>query len=443
MKRRSFFGATAGTAAALSGIGGCQTQPRQSGQTQPQQPMAVCADGKLAGKTLEELRSSYMADLNEFKEFQHKYVVDKEYGGFCLHTDWDGPPLSWEKRSWYEGRGTWTFSHLFNRIDPDPRNLEAAKRSVDFVMKHLPKEDVFFPAYYSREGKAGDREVNIYGDMFIATGFCEYSKAKGNEQYWDIGKDIMKKCMRLYDQPGYNKTELTPNGTRSLGHWFITLHFITQMLENRDDPELKAVADRCIESQMKYHYNPDYGLYNEEINHDFTRPNNRLAQYGSLGHSSEMLWMTLYEAVRRKDKALFDENAARFRRTLEVAWDDVYGGVFIMLENVDENKWDVGKAGWGQMEDLNGLMCIIEHTGADWAKEWFDKLHTWVYANFPLKPYGLPLWQDYTDRKAVFVKGDKGRRAENLHHPRHLMLNMEAVERIMKRGGKVSGVFGA
>jgi mannose/cellobiose epimerase-like protein (N-acyl-D-glucosamine 2-epimerase family) len=254
----------------------------------------------------------------------------------------------------------------------------------------------------------------------------------------------MKKCVRLYDKPGYNASKNTPNGTRFMGHWFILLHFVTQMLENRDDPELVAVADRCIEAQMNHHYNPDYGLYNEEINHDFTRPNNELAQYGSLGHSSEMLWMTLYEAVRRKDKKLFDENAARFRRTLEVAWDDVYGGVFISLAHVDENRWnDVGKAGWGQMEDLNGLMCIIEHTGADWAKEWFDKLYTWTMAHFPLKPYGLPLWQDYTNRKAVFVRGTNGRRAENLHHPRHLMLSMQAVERIMKRGGKISGVFPA
>jgi hypothetical protein len=94
------------------------------------------------------------------------------------------------------------------------------------------------------------------------------------------------------------------------------------------------------------------------------------------------------------------------------------------------------------MEDLIGLMMIIEHTGADWAKEWFGKLYTWTMANFPLKPYGLPLWQDYTGRKAEFVKDPKGRRAENLHHPRQLMLNMLATDRIMKRNGNISGIFG-
>ena len=115
--------------------------------------------------------------------------------------------------------------------------------------------------------------------------------------------------------------------------------------------------------------------------------------------------------------------------------------MFINLDDVEKNTFSCGKAGWGQMEDLIGLLCIIEHTGARWAKDWFDRLHTWTMARFPLKPYGLPLWQDYAGRKAEFVRGDGGRRAENLHHPRHLMLNLEAVERILKRAGAVSDVF--
>jgi len=33
-------------------------------------------------------------------------------------------------------------------------------------------------------------------------------------------------------------------------------------------------------------------------------------------------------------------------------------------------------------------------------------------------------------------------RAENFHHPRHLMLNLLSIERMIERNGKVSGVFG-
>ncbi len=442
MKRRAFLGTAAGTAAALSSVTGCQTKTTVADREQPKKPMAVDAGGTLAGKTLKELHDQYVYDLDEYKEFQHKYVVDNEYGGFTLSTDWDGPPVSYGKRAWYEGRGTWTFSYLYNTIDPDPRHLEAARRSIEFTLKHLPEGDQFFPASFTREGKPGAREVNLYGDIFIANGFAEYAKTQGNEKYWDIAKDIVLKCVRIYETPGYGADTLTPNGARFGGHWFILIKCATDMLEMKDDAEIRKIADWSIDSHMSYHFNPEYELYNEVINHDYTRPDNELANRAGLGHSSEILWMTMNEAVRRKDKALFDENARRFRRTLEVAWDDVYGGVFINLDDVENNVFSLQKAGWGQMEDLIGLMMIIEHTGAEWAKEWFGKLYTWTMAHFPLKPYGLPLWQDYTGRKAEFVKDPKGRRAENLHHPRQLMLNMLATERIMKRNGNISGIFG-
>ncbi len=443
MKRRAFLETSGMTAAALTGIAGCRQGTGRSTVSSASGLMATDEGGTLAGETLEQLRDRYLADLNEYKEFQHKYVVDKEYGGYCLNTDWDGPPITWGKRAWYEGRGTWSFMYLYNNLDPDPRHLEASRRSVEFVMRHNPEGDQFFPANYTRGGEPGNREVNLYGDIFIANGLAQYSRAQGNERYWDTAKDIVMKCVRMYDTPGYNATKLTPNGTRYVGHWFILLRIATEMMEMRDDADLKALADRSIDAHMNYHYHPDYHLHNEEIHHDMSRPDNELANRASLGHSSEVMWMTLYEAVRRKDKALFDENAKMFRRNLEVAWDDVYGGVFINLDDVENHIFALRKAGWGQMEDLIGLMYIIEHTGAQWAKDWFGKLHIWTMAKFPLKPYGLPLWQDYTGRKAEFVKTNNGRRAENLHYPRYLMLNLESARRIIERKGAVSNVFDA
>lgn len=440
MKRRSIPGTEASDTAGQSDLNGDSTGRDETRAAHTETASAQDA-GRLAGRTLEEIRDRCRQDLDEYKEFQHKYVVDREYGGYTLHTDWDGPPLDYNKRAWYEGRGTWSFSFLYNRIDPDPRHLEAARRSIEFLLRHRPDGDVFFPASYSREGEPGGREKDLYGDVFIANGLVEFSKAAGNEEYYGIARDIVLKCIRMYDTPGYNASELTPDGARFNGHWFILIRIATQMLESRSDPAIEALADRCIDAQMNYHYNPDFGLYNEQIHHDFTRPDNELAQCSILGHASEVLWMTMSEAVRRRDKALFDENGKRFRRNLEVAWDHVYGGVFDELEHVDENRFAVRKAGWAQMEDLIGLMIVIEHTGAQWAKDWFEKLYTWVMAHFPLKPYGLPLWQDYTNRKAEFIRGNDGRRAENLHYPRYLMLTMLALDRMIERGGEASGVF--
>ncbi|MCP5110464.1 MAG: hypothetical protein GY953_06475, partial [bacterium] len=145
------------------------------------------------------------------------------------------------------------------------------------------------------------------------------------------------------------------------------------------------------------------------------------------------LWMILYEAVRLSDTKLFDTAAERFRRHVEVAWDDVHGGVFRNLQNVEMNIWSLDKVLWAQEEVLIGALFVVEHTGAKWAAEMFSKVFEYVQANYPLKPHGLPLWILSADRKVTFERDST--RVGNFHHPRHLMLNLLSLGRIMERGG--------
>jgi len=78
---------------------------------------------------------------------------------------------------------------------------------------------------------------------------------------------------------------------------------------------------------------------------------------------------------------------------------------------------------------------MIEHTGDPWALEWFDTMYRYVLDKYPLEKHGFALWNIGGDRKVTFVKD--GARVENYHHPRHLMLNILSLERIIKAGGKV------
>jgi len=449
MKRRQFIG-TLATASLVPLDKGKAFSVPESGQKQTP-PAAV--EGQLAGKTLKELRDELRYWLfDDYIPFHDKYVVDHEFGGFTLRVGWNGPTVAYEKSARYFGRGIWTYSFLYNKVDPDPKHYEAAKKAVDLIMKHKPSGDSLWPNGYSRDGQvtAGPPD-RIYEDLFIANGLAEFSKSKGNEKYWDLAKEIMLKCVRIYDKPGYLEAGFSdyfgkdaapvPGGSRILGHWFCLLNQCTSMLEVRPDKEVEALADRCVEAILEKHYNKDFDLINEVLDHDFGRNDERLAQFVYTGHAIETLWMVLYEAVRRKDKVLFDRTAAAFKRHCDVAWDDVYGGLFRSLNQVDKNVWFVDKVGWLQQEGLIGSMCLIEHTGDPWAKSFFAKLHDWVMDKFPLKKYGYPLWIDGSDRKVTFNKGDGTRRAENFHYPRYLMLNLLALERIIKRGGKTSGIF--
>ena len=128
-----------------------------------------------------------------------------------------------------------------------------------------------------------------------------------------------------------------------------------------------------------------------------------------------------------------------FTISLEVALDDVYGGLFRGVKNVDENTWILDKALWLQEEALIGTLFVTEHTGAQWAKDWFSKMFTYVHDTFPLKKHGFSLWDLWPDRKGTFV--EHYARIGNFHHPRHLMLNLLCIERMIQRRERISGYF--
>lgn len=436
MKRRTFLGVSAGTGAAAAGLA-CGKEPVRKAPS-------VTGNGKLAGKTFEELRDEYYSDLfNVYLPYLNKYVVDHEHGGFMCNTHPDGTHINTDKRAWYEGRGIWVYSYLYNKIDPDPGYLDIARKTTDFVVKLKPDRNTFWPGTYTREGKPLTKGA-IFCDLFVALGLQEYSKVPGNERYRNVAKEIMVKCIRIYDSPEYpGKTFRTdvPDITapRLLAEWMIMTRVLSQMLETGPDTELEAILERCIDAVMNRHYNPEYGLMNEVLNHDFSRPDNFFAQWSYTGHAIEVFWFIMDEALRRKDRALFDAAAERFMRHIEVSWDDVYTGLFRSLDNVDKNIWMLDVILLFQLEGLIGTIMLVEHTGSSWSKEWYAKIYAHIRDKYEIRKFGYSPWMRTGDRtdKEEYSYGRVG----NYHYPQAIMLNLLALERMIARNGKISNHF--
>lgn len=450
MNRRNFLTSSSIVAAATMAQASAFSKPGEQTPTQIHGKKDKEMASTFTMAELESLKKFYEYDLYEdFLPFMEKYVIDPVYGGFMCNTDRDGTNITQDKNTWYEGRGIWVYSFLYNNLAKDPKYLEVARKSVGFMLRHKPSGDGLWPANFSREGvPKGEPDERGYGDLFIAVGLAEFARATGEKKYYELAKEIIAKIIRLYDRDDYQpdagpfylgpQAPKTP-GARVLGVWMVLLNTATQMLNYQDDGEIKTVADRSLEAIMVHHHNPEFDLINEIINHDMSRPQNEYAQFCYTGHAIETLWMVLYEAVRRKDKALFDLAAQRFKRHVEVAWDDVYGGAFRSLDHVDNNVWKVDKVLWLQEEVLIGSLFIVEHTGAAWAREMFHRMNDYVREKFILKRYGFPLWMHAADRKATFERHSN--RVENFHHPRHLMLNLLSIQRMIQRKGRVSGLF--
>jgi mannose/cellobiose epimerase-like protein (N-acyl-D-glucosamine 2-epimerase family) len=430
--------------AALGLAGNARGAP---GQTRPGSEAAA----QLGGFALAQLRDLYRGYLfDDFLPFMDKHVIDHEYGGFMCNTDREGRNVTTTKTTWFEGRGIWVYSFLYNNFGKPAKYLEVARQSVEFILRNQPSGENLWPLRYTREGKPLTPPAEeIYGDLFVAEGLAEYSRATGEGKYWQQAKQLILKCQRIYDRPDYLPNIVAEYGgpkpfffpgARIQGVAMVMLRVIGQMLRGRADSELEKILGQSVDAILQRHYNPEFQLNNELLNHDYSRPANELSQFVYTGHSIETLWMVLAEALRTRNHSLFQTAAERFRRHVEVAWDPVYGGVYRSLNNVNQNAWTLDKVLWEQEEVLIGTLCLVEEEDHPWARQMFGKMFTYVREKFPLQRYGYPLWIVQGDRKVTYEnKPPQGppfpeeQRVENYHHPRHLMLNLLSLERMLRQ----------
>ena len=437
MKRRSFISTSAGTSMLLTRSGGfAQKEGRESTGGTSQGTI-----GQIGRYTIEQIRNQYEYDLFEdFVPFHNKYVIDRQYGCYYANTHHDGSHAHTNTTASFMGSGIWCYSFLYNNLAKEDRYLDVATMGVKFIMKHRPTGDNLWPGNYTREGEViGNSRGSWSSDCYIAEGLAEYSRATGDAKYWDIAMETINKCLILYDKPDFEPESRYP-GARNLWYWMLLMWFGTCALFKKDDADLKKMVDRCMDAIMNYHLNPKFNLMNLYINHDLTRSEDpKYSEVAAFGHATESTWMIMYEAVRRKDKALFDRSYEMFKRHAIVSKDYVYGGYYDNCTNVDQNNWELAKVFYAQAFILMNSLYHIEHMADQWSKNIFSDQYAWVQEKLPLKKYGYALWLKPRDRFVTFFPEETQKSV--YHHPQHIMLNLASARRMMDRGGKVSGVF--
>ncbi len=402
-------------------------------------PIPVAPDTRGAA-WIDRLLAEYRVDLfDDFLPFMDRHVVDERYGGFLCYTDRNGKIVSSDKNSVFEGRGIWLYSYLYNHVERNERYLETARRSAKLLLRTRPRRaDEGWPRRLSQRGEAlGPPGTRVANELYIAEGLQALSQATAEQEYLDLALELVRNCVLRYDRADYEPTEgrlflgdaapLLPGG-RPLSHWTLFLRVAGQLHDLQPEGWLSALKERSIDTILERHVNPRFALLNELLRHDLSRPGDPYDQLVSTGNAIGAGWTLLYEARRNGAAPLFDAALEHCRRHIEVAWDPVYGGVYRTLRHVDENRWDLDKVAWVQEEALLALLAIVESRDCAWAREWFDRLYAYVRQKFSSKGRGLPLWLTETDRTATSVTDPN--RVEHYHHPRHLLFNLESLQRM-------------
>ena len=143
-------------------------------------------------------------------------------------------------------------------------------------------------------------------------------------------------------------------------------------------------------------------------------------------------------------------SAGRLRHHLDVCWDHIFGGLAdsinvnhggyqwpvdtpvgtkYQFREVGEYKWN--KTSWSFDEVLISTMSVIEQLGSEWAIRYFNLAHDTFYKKMSLQSRGLPLFNAFSEREMEFEPHVL--RQENYHHARHMMLNLLALDRMIRQ----------
>jgi N-acylglucosamine 2-epimerase len=407
----------------------------------------IYSDGKIAGLTLEELAAEYRRQLfDEYLPFWENGGYDEELGGFMCYLYDDGTVQDDRKDIWYQGRGIWVYSFLYNHIDRNQKWLQMASKSRDFMVEHMHRGDGTWLDTANRfgepvEGIDYSRTGNIYGALFAAVGMIQLAEATGSDEDLQLAKKTIRKAVELYEDPNYagvTVPDTDASGLRAQGHSFMFVWVVPQLLKLEQDPWFESLVREHLGHIGEKFWNPKYGISNETLFHDYRRIPT-LADQMVPGHSIETQWMSAAAAAQFGDEEQAGVFRNRMRRLIEMSWDHVFGGigdtdyrVFAGDSHAIGPEFKI-KAMWAQAEVLVGAMQAYADTGDRWALEWYEKMRVYVQRTMTT-PSGV--WRQAVDREGNGVDrpGISIHRKGNFHQPRCLMMNLLQVERMIERG---------
>lgn len=368
--------------------------------------------------------------------FWCKHSPDKEYGGFFTCLDRYGNVYDTDKFTWLQARQVWTFSMLYNRLEPNAEWLEMAKLGADFLARHVRDEDGNWYFSLTRDGRPLVQPYNIFSECFGAMAFAQYALATGRDEAAAIARQAWQVIQRRRDNPKGRWSKLVP-GTRPMVSCTLTMILSNLVLEMEHLLEPTAVeqtVDHCVATVMGRFVDAETGVMYEHIAPDNSHPDTFEGRLLIPGHALEAMWFMMAIGERRNDSALIEKAIKVALQTLELGWDKDYDGLFYFMDArgkpLLQLEWDQ-KLWWVHAEALVALAKAIRLAPTpDLQKsawEWYKRVHDYAWSRFPDPEFGE--WFGYLHRDGRHVNMIKGGKWKGCYHiPRALYVCMREFE---------------
>ena len=391
----------------------------------------------LCGKDLSELHGIHQRLLfEEFLPWWYEHGIDMKHGGFITQLEPDGTAITTDKNMWYQGRGLWTFSYLYNNFEKSQRHFDAAQRTVEFILKYGRDAQGDWIYMLTEDGKPASDSTNIFSGIFVIYGLVEYYRATRDKKYLDIAIKSTRRIIERIEAPDFRGVDDShPPGTRVHGLWMIFMSVITELLKEYPDDVIEHAVTRYVKNILNHHVDPESGLMIEVLSHDFSGFSGENRNTVNIGHVGECIWMMKHEAERIGDLQVVQKAIDLMPSHLEAGWDREAGGLFWSIDAQTGHPILSVKSSWCHQEYLISLLEAMEYGNYDWAEAWYVKIYSYAFSTFTDREHGQ--WHRVVTADGALLPYTSEQRfignetRDIFHYPRYLMFTMQILSRLM------------
>lgn len=395
-------------------------------------------------RSFPRLRALYRTELLErVVPFWLEHAVDRQYGGLLTCVSDQGQVLSTDKYLWSQLRAIWTFSALYNRLEPRDEWLDVAWRTYEFVRQHGRDQEGRWVFAVTREGEVLQGAASIYADGFAIYGLTELARATGDRAVVDLALDTYENVQRRLARPGSYGTAPfeVPMGGKA--------HAVSMIFSLVFDELGHYLSDEAIVQSGRYQASQVMDLFlrpEHRLLFEFVGPGNTLLdtpQGRSVvpGHAIESMWFMMHIYRRAGETARVRQAVEAIRWHVEFGWDEEYGGIYHARDAGGGEAWwrfAEAKLWWPHTEALYALLLAHEETGAPWCLDWYERVHDYAFGHYPVPGHGE--WTQKLDRFGKKMAETVALPVKDpFHLPRALILGIEALERVIAREEKSDG----
>lgn len=392
-----------------------------------------------------DLLAIYQAELLErVVPFWLTHAIDWPNGGILTCISDEGQVLSTDKYMWSQLRAIWTFSALYNRIEPKPEWLDVARHIFDFAKKYGRDEQGQWVFCVNQAGQILQGATSIYADGFAIYGLTEFARTTGDPEAIDLALATYENVQRRLARPGSYHTEPypLPAGVKAHGISMIfslVFHELGHFLNRPDIIEASLYHAREV---MDVYRRPEQKLLYEFTSLDGSLIDSPQGRTIVPGHAIESMWFMIHIFQALADNERIRQAIEPIRWHVELAWDNQYGGLLLARDVAGGTPWwkfPDSKIWWPHTEALYALLLAYEFSKEQWCLDWFAQVHNYAFSHYPVTPHGE--WTQKLDRQGrKFTETIALPVKDPFHLPRALIYCIEVLQRL---ADKAPGVIAA